>query len=208
MTKQTVATPKDIDDLTKAELDALYAESNQQLDVLEARWAGLVQQTQHERTHSIGRSLGVLGTPLHLLFNLLMPKDGKESDLLKYFSGLGDADFGTDPEKFEPELLSRRLYRWEYEQKIQARFEKLARSFGDDSLHTGEMVVGPGLLALALARTLALSSAAHRAVLAPVLNAFGDLTKQARARATEARAEKKAAADAEKKASDKKPSPS
>lgn len=196
MTKQSVAAPKDIDDLTKAELDALYAESNHQLDVLEAGWAGLVKQTTHERTHSIGRSLGVLGAPLHLLFNLLMPKDGKESDLLKFFSGLGDADFGNDPEKFEPELLSRRLYRWEYEQKIQARFEKLARSFGDDSLHTGEMVVGPGLLALALARTLALSSAAHRAVLAPVLNAFGDLTKQARARAATARAEKKAAAAA------------
>jgi hypothetical protein len=124
-----------------------------------------------------------------------MPKNGKESDMLKFFSGLGDADFGDDPEKFEPELLSRRLYRWEYEQKIQARFEKLARSFGDDALHTGEMVVGPGMMALALARTLALSSAAHRSVLAPVLDAFGALTKRARARAAESHAAKKAAAE-------------
>jgi len=193
--KQSLAVPKDIDSLTKEELDALYAETVQQLDVLEARWAGLVQQTEHERSHSPGRSLGVLGAPLHLLFNLLMPKNGKESDMLKFFSGLGDADFGEDPEKFEPELLSRRLYRWEYEQKIQARFEKLARSFGDDSLHTGEMVVGPGMMALALARTLALSSAAHRSVLAPVLDAFGALTKRARARAAESHAARKAAAE-------------
>jgi hypothetical protein len=195
MTKQSVAVPKDIDDLTKAELDTLYEDTNQQLDILEARWSGLVKQTEQERTHSMGRSLGVLATPLHMLFNLLMPKNGKESDLLKFFSGLGDADFGDDPEKFEPELLSRRLYRVEYEQKIQERFVKLARSFGDDSLHTGEMVIGPGMMALALARTLALSSAAHRAVLAPVLDAFSALTKRARAKSAEARAEKKAAAD-------------
>jgi hypothetical protein len=206
VTKQSVVIPKNIDDLTKAELDVLFEESNHQLDILEARWAGLVKQTEQERTHSVGRSLGVLSAPLHLLFNLLMPKNGKESDLLKFFSGLGDADFGDDPEKFEPELLSRRLYRVEYEQKIQERFVKLARSFGDDALHTGEMVIGPGMMALALARTLALSSAAHRAVLAPVLDAFSALTKRARARSAEARAEKKASVDAEKKtADDKKP---
>ena len=34
--KQSVAIPKDIDDLTKAELDTLYEESNQQLDILQA----------------------------------------------------------------------------------------------------------------------------------------------------------------------------
>ena len=205
MTKQSGAIPKDIDDLSKAELDALFEESTQQLDILEARWSGLVKQTEHERTHSAGRSLSVLSTPLHTLFNLLMPKNGKESDLLKFFSGLGDADFGDDPEKFEPELLSRRLYRVEYEQKIQERLVKLARSFGDDALHTGEMVVGPGMMALALARTLAISSAAHRAVLAPALDGFSALTKRARARSAEARAEKKAAADTEKTAADKKP---
>ena len=54
------------------------------------------------------------------------------------------------------------------------------------------------MMALALARTLALSSAAHRAVFAPVLDAFGALTKRARARAAESRAEKKAAAGEKK----------
>ncbi|MEO5728588.1 MAG: hypothetical protein ABI134_32740 [Byssovorax sp.] len=184
---------KKIDELSKAELDVLFEESNQELDKLEARWAGLVKQTEQERARSIGRSLGVLGGPLGLLLDILMPKNGKESDLAKHFNGLGDADFGEDPDKFEPELLSRRLHRVEYEQQLQARFEKMARHFGDDALHTGAMVVAPGMMAIALARTLAGSSAAHRSVLAPVLDAFRALTKAARASAAEARAAKKPA---------------
>ena len=141
---------KNIDELSKAEIDVLFEESNQELDKLEARWEGLVQQTEQERARSIGRSLGVLGGPLGLLLDILMPKNGKESDLAKHFNGLGD-----------------------------------------DALHTGAMVVAPGMMAIALPRTLAGSSAAHRSVLAPVLDAFRALTKAARASAAEARAAKK-----------------
>jgi hypothetical protein len=198
MPSPPIVVAKDIDECSKEELDVLFKQSNQELDALEARWAGLIQQTKEERARSIGRGLTVLGPPLHLLFDLLMPKNGKESELAKHFNGLGDADFGEDPDTFEPELLSRRLYRVEYEQKLQARLETLARHFGDDALHTGEMVIGPGMMAIALARTLALSSAAHRSLLAPVLDAFRALTRAARARAAAARAAKKDAAAAKK----------
>lgn len=191
MPKPPPAAVKNIDDLSKDELDTLFEESNQALDQLEARWAGLTQQTEQERTRSVGRSLGVLSEPLGLLLDLLLPKNGKESDLAKHFDGLGDADFGSDPDKFEPELLARRLHRVECEQKIQARLTKISRHFGDDVLHTGSMVVGPGMMALALARTLATSSAAHRSLLAPVLDAFRDLTKAARTSAAKARGAKK-----------------
>lgn len=51
---------KKIDELSKEEIDALFEVSNQEMHKLEARWAGLAQQTEQERTRSVERD-----PPLH-----------------------------------------------------------------------------------------------------------------------------------------------
>src|SRR5436190_560579 len=66
----------------------------------------------------------------------------------------------------------------------------LARHFGDDVLNTGEMVIGPGLLALELARSVSKTNPDYRALLAPALDAFRDMTKNARRRLAEQHADK------------------
>ncbi len=119
---------------------------------------------------------------------------GKPTDLAKHFDALGDSDHGNDPEKFEPELLSRRIARVEHEQKIQAALNDLQRHFADDVLHTASTVMEPGLLALAMARMLAATNKGFKSTLAPVIDKLRDMTKAARAGAAEARAKKKAGA--------------
>ncbi|AUX39884.1 uncharacterized protein SOCE26_012790 [Sorangium cellulosum] len=122
----------------------------------------------------------MLGPPLGKLFAVLRPKEGKESALARSFHVLGDQDDGEDPERFEVELLERRLKRALAEQKVADALEDLARHLDNDVLATAETVIGPGLAALDLARTIARQNAAFRAVLAPVLDDFRAMTKQAR----------------------------
>lgn len=133
--------------------------------------------------------------PLRQLFKILKNKGTKEAELANHFNALGDEDFGADPEKFEPELLERRMLRVEAEQKIQAALDDLQRHFADDVLHTGNQVMAPGLLALALASTLSATNKACKSLLAPVIDALREMTKAARAGGgVAARAKKKAAA--------------
>jgi len=49
----------------------------------------------------------------------------------------------------------------------------------------------PGLLALAMVRTLSATNKTFKSTLAPVIDALRDMTKRARAGAAEARAKKK-----------------
>ena len=195
MTKQSVAIPQDIDDLSEAELDARSAETAKHIAAIKALWPGLKRLEEVERTSSGGRNLGLFTEPLGLLFGILKTPGPKQAELASHFDALGDEDFGADPEKFEPELLERRIVRVEHEQKIQAALEDLQRHFADDVLHTGNQVMVPGLLALALARTLSATNKVFKSILSPVIDALRNMTKAARVGAAAAVAKKKAGGD-------------
>lgn len=194
MPKQSPIAAKDIDALTEAEIVARFKETTDHIEAIKALWPGLTRLEEIERTTSGGRSISVFSAPLRLLFGVLRTKDGKPTEIAKYFDALGDSDHGEDPEKFEPELLARRLVRVEHQQKIQVVLDELQRHFADDSLHTANQVMEPGLLALAMARTLSSTNKAFKSTLAPVIDALREMTKHARAAAAEARAAKKAEA--------------
>ncbi|AUX29452.1 MULTISPECIES: hypothetical protein [Sorangium] len=180
MPKQPVQDPTDVDQLSAAQIEERVEKTLAHVEAIKALWPGIERLEEDRRKRSLGRSLAVLGPPLGKLFALLRPKDGKESVLARPFHVLGDQDDGDDPERFEVELLERRLKRALAEQKVADALEDLARHLDDDALATGEAVIGPGLAALDLARTIARQNATLRAVLAPVLDDFRAMTKQAR----------------------------
>ncbi|WP_437648641.1 hypothetical protein [Sorangium sp. So ce362] len=180
MPKHPVKDPTDVDQLSAVQIEERVEETLQHIEAIKALWPGLERLEESRRTRSVGRSLGVLGPPLAKLFALLRPKDGKDNALARSFHVLGDQDDGEDPERFEVELIERRLKRALAEQKVADTLEDLARHLDDDALATGEMVIGPGLAALDLARTIARQNASFRAILAPVLDDFRAMTKQAR----------------------------
>ena len=195
MSKQSVASPQDIDDLSEAEIAARFTETTKHINAIKALWPGLKRLEEVERTSSGGRNLSVFAPPLRLLFAILKVKGGKNADLALHFDALGDEDHGDDPEKFEPELLERRIVRVEHEQKVQAALDDLQRHFADDVLHTGNLVMEPGLLALGMAKAMSATNKAFKSLLSPVTDALRDMTKAARAGAAEARAKKKAGGD-------------
>ncbi|KYF77198.1 hypothetical protein BE11_06660 [Sorangium cellulosum] len=180
MPKQPAQDPTDVDQLSSAQIEQRVEKTLDHVEAIRSLWPGLERLEEGRRKRSVGRSLGVLGPPLAKLFALLRPRDGKDSALARSFHVLGDQDDGDDPERFEVELLERRLKRAVAEQKVADALEDLARHLDDDALATGEMVIGPGLAALDLARTIARQNATFRAVLAPVLDDFRAMTKQAR----------------------------
>ncbi|WP_433933959.1 hypothetical protein AB3662_05905 [Sorangium cellulosum] len=180
MPKQPAQDPTDVDQLSSAQIEQRVEKTLDHIEAIRSLWPGLERLEEGRRKRSVGRSLGVLGPPLAKLFALLRPRDGKDSALARSFHVLGDQDDGDDPERFEVELLERRLKRAVAEQKVADALEDLARHLDDDALATGEMVIGPGLAALDLARTIARQNATFRAILAPVLDDFRAMTKQAR----------------------------
>jgi hypothetical protein len=190
MAKHRLTVNKDIDDLSEGELQSNFDQTIQDIATIRARWPGLVRLEESARKTHPGRAVFVLTPALTKLFGILVGNDGKPTDVAKHFDSLGEADHGTDPAKFEADLLARRLKRVQCEQKIQEELDDLARHFGDDALNTGGLVVGPGAAALGLARALAVSSATMRSIFAPVLDTFRELTKAARAAAAETRAKK------------------
>ncbi|WP_437289186.1 hypothetical protein [Sorangium sp. So ce406] len=180
MPKQPAQDPTDVDQLSSAQIEQRVEKTLDHIEAIRLLWPGLERLEEGRRKRSVGRSLGVLGPPLAKLFALLRPRDGKDGALARSFHVLGDQDDGDDPERFEVELLERRLKRAVAEQKVADALEDLARHLDDDALATGEMVIGPGLAALDLARTIARQNATFRAILAPVLDDFRAMTKQAR----------------------------
>ncbi|XXT21068.1 hypothetical protein WME94_05790 [Sorangium sp. So ce429] len=169
-----------------AAIPIFFTDTTHHIDAIKALWPGLQRLEENERTTSGGRNLGVFTPSLRLLFQLLEPVGGKQTDLAKHLDALGDSNHGDDPEKFEPELLSRRIVRVEHEQQIQAALNDLQRHFADDVLHTASTVMEPGLLALAMARMLTATNKGFKPTLAPVID---KMTKAARAGAAEAREE-------------------
>ena len=178
----------DIDDLTEQDLDDRLARTQALIAQILALWPGLVRLAEDERRTSAGQSLTTLASPLGALFAVLAPPNQPVPAIAKAFDVLGAQDQGKDPESFEAALLARRLYRAEAEQKIVAALDALSRHFADDVINTGEMVVGPGLLALDLARSLAKAKPEFGSLLAPVLDGFRNMTKQARKRLEQKRA--------------------
>ncbi|HVY46147.1 MAG TPA: hypothetical protein VHB21_09720 [Minicystis sp.] len=175
------ATLKDIDDLSHAEIDDRVEQTLAHLSAIETLWPGLARLDEAQRRTSSGRALSALGGPLGKLFDVLAPPgQSTPPPIAKPFDVLGTHDDGQDPERFEADLLARRLYRAQAEQKVADAFNALARHFADDVLATGERVIGPGLLALELARSLAKAKPEYGTLLAPVLDAFRAMTKRAR----------------------------
>ncbi|MFT3764746.1 MAG: hypothetical protein QM820_04405 [Minicystis sp.] len=171
----TKKTPVDIDQLTPEEIAARVQETETHLEAVRALWPGLEHLDEARRRTSPGRSLGILGGPLAVLFGVLRQNPA----LAKSFDVLGDQDDGEDPDHFEVDLLDRRLARAKAQEKIADTLRDLARHMDDDALVTAEAVVVPGLRALELSRTLSKGNAATRSLLYPVLDAFRQLTKRA-----------------------------
>lgn len=186
-TKKSESHPKakytGLDALTPTELEQRVEQTLMHLKAARDLWPNLTQLEQDQRKRSLGRMVSSLGPALHKLFALLQPKaDGTLSPLAKHFDALGVQDEGVDPEHFETELLSRRLARVEAEQQIVDALEDFTQTLRDDVLHTGELVIGPGLLALDFARSLAKTNETFRSMLAPVTDLLREMTKSARAR--------------------------
>lgn len=167
--------PVDIDQLTPDEIAARAQETESHLAAIRALWPGLERLDEARRRTSPGKSLGILGGPLSVLFGVLR----QNPTLAKAFDVLGDQDEGEDPDRFEVDLLDRRLARARAQETIADALRDLARHMDDDALATAETVVVPGLRALELARTLSKGNASTRSLLYPVLDAFRQLTKSA-----------------------------
>lgn len=177
--KQITIKPADL--LTKQELDERVALTIHHLDEAMKLWPGLRHMSEAERKSSPGKALNAVAGPLGQLFAVLTPKKGQaRPPIAKAFDVLGEKDGGKDPEVFEAELLDVRLHRAEAQQKIVDKLDEFSRHMADDVLDVGEKVMGPGLLALQLARTVAAASDEYASQLAPVLDAFRGMTKNAR----------------------------
>lgn len=183
------------DDLTPDEIADHLAITHRHLVEAEAQWPGLVSLPADDRNGNLGKLVAQLSPALRALFDALTPVPGEDphttkskQKLLTVFNAtVGDADRGHDPEVFEVALLATRLTRVEAEQAIVNKLEKMRKHFADDLLNTGEMVVGPGLQAIDVARTISSARPEFRSLLAPVLNALKDMTKDARAEQNRAR---------------------
>lgn len=176
----SVVASQDIDTLPAEQIAERLQKTREYIQAIRDLWPGLVRLEEKERRASIGKSLVQLRGPLRALFTLLAPKNGETPPIAKVFDAIGGRDEGADPERFEAELLLRRLGRVEAENAVVAELEALSRDIADDVLATGESVVVPGLLALSLARSLSKGNPTYRSELRTVLDGLRDMTKRAR----------------------------
>lgn len=204
MPKPSLQVAKPVDQLSQEEVDQLYKDTLDEIAALRNRWRGLVQLTDKQRENHPGRNLGAQIPALSALFSILLPNkhDDKEkaasrTKLANHFDAFGDKDGGTDPERFEPDLLVRRIHRIGLQQKVADELGKLSRLMSDDVLHTSEVVLVAGSSALDMVRTLSAGNATYSQMLAPVTNALRDLTKAARAKLAQLRDAAAAAAASE-----------
>jgi len=171
----------DVDDMPEVEIDKRVAETLGHIHAILQLWPSMIRLTALQRRASIGRSLGVLTGPLEVLLGIIARPKGKPAPAIaQAFDVLGAQDHGQDPERFEGELIARRIHRVQAEQKVQKALADLARHFGDDVIHAGEMVVGPGMLALGLAKSLAKATPEYATALAPLFDALRAMTKGTR----------------------------
>lgn len=186
-----------MDALTDEEVERRTIETRKHLDAVRALWPGLKRLEEGERKKSKGKTALGMEEPLRALFAALIlpPLTHKQETALEpdqrklrdqqqklraTFDALGDQDGGVDPDRFEVELLARRLDRMAREQEIARELSDLSRHFGDDALHTGALVAGPGIVAIGLARELARANPAFRSLLAEMTDALRNMTKAAR----------------------------
>jgi hypothetical protein len=212
-----MAKPKDdeiktIDDLDDAEFEKLYTDTVEQISMLESRWRGVVKLTEKARAKHHGKSIGTLIPALRTLFTAMLPNSHDDAETAKTrakfaaaFDVHGDMDAGKDPEHFEAPLLLRRMRRVIAQQDVTTKLDAFSRALGDDTLHTGEMVLNAGEHALNTARSIGESNAKYSSFLTGVFDELRKMTKAALARQAELRAERAAAkaavaAEAAKKA--------
>lgn len=190
-----------LDALSPDELRERHEQTLKHIAAIKALWPGLTQLPKKDRQRHPGRIAASMEKPFYMLFGLLMPRSKEEIKKLSkeeqeqeaqrqkmiemFNTSLGEEDAGLDGERFEAELLLRRLDRMNKQWQISESLGELARLLDDDALHTGGMVASPGLAALDLVRSLTRNNATFRSLLAPVLDALREMTKAARAKAEE-----------------------
>lgn len=142
---------------------------------IEALLPGGVVLTEAERKNSLGRLRD--GESGHLLTILAVCE--------KYpalFASLADLDEGTDPTRFETELLRDRLLRAEaLEPLVTALSDAKIVAVSDTLLHLRDLARAPISEAYAIAKTIAKTSAPVSSMLAPVLDFYRGLAARAAA---------------------------
>lgn len=201
--KLPAAAGKSVDSLSKEELVQLGEDTIHSIKALRARWVGLVRLNDKQRENHQGRLLGPQIPALTALFDTLLPHEHdddktakKRAQLASHFDAFGEKDGGVDPEKFEVELLQRRLHRIAVQQKLAEELSAMGRLLADDVLHTSEMLRLAGQSAFDMTHTLAAGNSTYAQLLAPVQNALRDMTKAARNRLAQIREEADSAAAA------------
>lgn len=190
-----------VDELDDAQIEQLHAEALDQLATLRARFRGLVPLTDKARAKHPGRYLVPLIPALQSLFKAMVPNSKDDpataktrASFAQQFDVHGAEDAGRDPERFEYELLLRRLRRITLQQQLADELQAWGRLLDDDALHTSEAVLIAGNLALDTVRSIGENNAKYGAFVTPVFNALRSLTKAAQARLVELRAERAAKA--------------
>jgi hypothetical protein len=188
--KQSMAASVNLDQLSVAELDALFARLEQTLADLEGTYGALHELPESERKNHPGAAVfGPFGDALLALWNILSPttppKDPNQAkalgDLQKSFDiALSAEDDGYDPTKFEADLLRNRTYRARKQSEFGDRLAALARKFDDDALITGATVIAPGIKATEHARSLSKNNTAFKSLLSGVMDKLRAMTKAAR----------------------------
>lgn len=189
-----------VDDLNETDLETLAEETLDTIRALRARWIGLVALTEKARKTHAGKNLGPLVPALRPLFTAMLPNthdDAKTAESRAKFASAfdvhGASDGGNDVDRFEADLLLRRIRRVELQSDIADELDGLGRLMADDALQTSEIVLIAGQHALDTARSIGSEHARYGSFLTAVFDALRNMTKAAVAKGAELRAQRAAA---------------
>lgn len=163
--------------------EALHAQGVGHVEALEALFQDARSMMAEHRRRSPGRLVYRDAELYEALFGVI-----EGSRVRAAFDALGAQDQGTDPDRFETELLRAKLARVSRHSGLSQRLRALADRLDDEAMLTGEEVALPSLMALEMARVLAKGNEEFRAKVAPVLNALSAMTAPARKAAAAAKA--------------------
>lgn len=164
-----------IDALDIDMLDESLRDSVALLDDVLDRWPGMVRLTVAERDANTGYLLPRYAQGFVLLF-----KAASTPALAPVLAPLAAVDDGEDPERFEAELLLRRIARVEKMRALADALRKALARVDDEVAHTSDRVVTTGMRVLTVARAVAAHNPQVRSAIAPALDHFTDLTADAR----------------------------
>jgi hypothetical protein len=158
------------------------------LRAVEAALPGLARLTADERRTSTGRLKS--GEPAAIRATLDVARAHPQ-----FFTVLAQQDAGTDPTKFEPDVIEAQLQRIEVVSAVAAELEKLQTRLADTLLRLGELAKPVALRAYEIAKPLAAADEGVRALLSPALDTYGAPARKA-ARTKAARKQDKQRSDA------------